>query len=82
MPAAIASSVHARNKATVSASSPRHLPAPPPGQVFDLDHVSRHQSVVTLAEHRAAGWDGVVDAVAHFGDKFLPQVGVREGRVY
>jgi hypothetical protein len=42
--------------------------------VFDLDHLSRHQSVVTLQEYRDKGWDGVVDAVGHFGDKFLKQV--------
>ncbi|KAG2441392.1 hypothetical protein HYH02_009981 [Chlamydomonas schloesseri] len=42
--------------------------------VFDFDHLSRHQSVVTLAERLEAGWDARLDAVAHFGPKFLAQI--------
>ncbi|KAG2486987.1 hypothetical protein HYH03_014359 [Edaphochlamys debaryana] len=42
--------------------------------VYDFDHLSRHQSVVTLDERRAAGWGGEVDAVAHFGKAFLSQI--------
>ncbi|PNW86028.1 hypothetical protein CHLRE_03g206705v5 [Chlamydomonas reinhardtii] len=42
--------------------------------VFDFDHLSRHQSVVTLAERLQAGWDAQLDAVAHFGPKFLAQI--------
>lgn len=62
---------HYDDKKEATPGTPTSMPFE---QVFDLDHVSRHQSVVTLEEHREAGWDGVLDAVAHFGNKFLPQI--------
>ena len=43
-------------------------------QVFDLAHLSAYQSVVTLSELRQHDWDLQLDAVAHFGPKFLNQV--------
>jgi hypothetical protein len=42
--------------------------------VFDLPHLSAYQSVVTLSELRDNDWDMQLDAVAHFGTKYLPQV--------
>ncbi|GIL83940.1 hypothetical protein Vretimale_10950 [Volvox reticuliferus] len=42
--------------------------------VFNFDHISRHQSVVSQAEMFDAGWDGVLDAVLHFDDDFLVQI--------
>ncbi len=50
-----------------------------PCQVFDFDHLSRHQSVVTQAELVAAGWDSALDAVLYFHEDFVSQVGGEEG---
>ncbi|KXZ53549.1 hypothetical protein GPECTOR_7g999 [Gonium pectorale] len=42
--------------------------------VFNFEHLSRHRPIVTLDERRATGWDSRVEAVVHFGDKFLDQI--------
>ncbi len=52
-------------------------PAPLPScwfQVFDLDHLARHYSVVTLAQTRQAGWSSKVGAMVTFKKKDYREV--------
>ncbi|KAG2495246.1 hypothetical protein HYH03_006519 [Edaphochlamys debaryana] len=49
--------------------------------LYDLDHLSRHQSVVTQAELQAKGWNGHLDIVASVGKRFFEEYNLNRFRL-